>query len=122
MSFLILGFLGRIVEGIGAGLMQTAALAEATAQYKNDEHKVVTWIEFSEEFGQFAGLLFGAFFSHIFGFIGPFSVMCVVFSVFAFFQNDMILFEKSNNALLDVERDNNQIEMAFVQKSTPPEE
>ena len=46
-----MGFLGRIVEGIGAGLMQTAALAEATAQYKNDEHKVVTWIEFSEEFG-----------------------------------------------------------------------
>jgi MFS family permease len=30
-SFLIIGFLGRIVEGIGAGLMQTAALAEATA-------------------------------------------------------------------------------------------
>jgi hypothetical protein len=30
-AFLILGFLGRIVEGIGAGLMQTAALAEATA-------------------------------------------------------------------------------------------
>ena len=51
ISFLILGFLGRIVEGIGAGLMQTTALAEATAQYKNEEHKVVTWIEFSEEFG-----------------------------------------------------------------------
>ena len=30
-AFLIVGFLGRIVEGIGAGLMQTAALAEATA-------------------------------------------------------------------------------------------
>jgi MFS family permease len=51
ISFLILGFLGRIIEGIGAGLMQTSALAEATAQYKNEEHKVVTWIEFSEEFG-----------------------------------------------------------------------
>jgi hypothetical protein len=48
---LILGFLGRIIEGIGAGLMQTSALAEATAQYKNEEHKVVTWIEFSEELG-----------------------------------------------------------------------
>ena len=51
ISFLILGFLGRIIEGIGAGLMQTSALAEATAQYKNEKHKVVTWIEFSEEFG-----------------------------------------------------------------------
>ena len=50
-SFLIVGFLGRIVEGIGAGLMQTAALAEATAQHKNEEHRVVTWVEFSEEFG-----------------------------------------------------------------------
>lgn len=82
-SFLTLGFLGRIIEGIGAGLMQTAALAEATAQYKNDEHKVVTWIEFSEEFGQFAGLLFGAFFSHMFGFVGPFAFMGIVFTVFA---------------------------------------
>lgn len=51
ISFLILGFLGRIIEGIGAGLMQTCALAEATAQYKNEENKVVTWIEFSEELG-----------------------------------------------------------------------
>lgn len=51
LSFCLVAFIGRILEGIGAGLMQTAALAEATAQYKDDEHKVVTWIEFSEEFG-----------------------------------------------------------------------
>ena len=51
IPFLVLGFLGRIIEGIGAGLMQTAALAEATAQHKNEEHRVVTWIEFAEEFG-----------------------------------------------------------------------
>ena len=58
----------------------------------------------------------------MFGFVGPFSVMCIVFSVFAYIQNDIIHFEKSNHALLDVDREDNQIEMGFVQKSTPPDE
>ena len=81
----------------------------------------MTWIEFSEEFGQFAGLLFGAFFSHLFGFVGPFAFMGIVFTVFAIIHNSIINFEKTGPLSLAVIKDDN-IEMAFVQKSSSPED
>ena len=87
-----MSLVGRIIQGIGAGLMQTAALGEVTAQNKEDEGKIVGYIEFSEEFGCFASLYFDAFFGHLFGFIGPFALFGSIFLLFTIFQNKFIDF------------------------------
>jgi hypothetical protein len=45
--------------------------------------------------------------------VGPFAVMCLVFSFFAYFQNDIILFEKSETIKELIDKADN-IELALV--------
>jgi hypothetical protein len=101
-----MSLIGRIIQGIGAGLMQTAALGEATAQNKEDEGKIVGYIEFSEEFGCFVSLYFDAFFGHLFGFIGPFALFGSVFLIFTIFQSKLIDFmpNSSDKVVLNIEK------------------
>jgi|LauGreDrversion4_2_1035121.scaffolds.fasta_scaffold375830_2 hypothetical protein len=65
--------------------MQTAALGEATAQNKEEEGKIVGYIEFSEEFGCFISLYFDAFLGKYFGFIGPLTMFGFIFLTFSIF-------------------------------------
>ena len=46
--------------------------------------------------------------------------MCIVFTIFSIYQNKLIEFERYSIDSEDKERQNN-IEMALVQKGTPPE-
>eukprot|EP00347_Sterkiella_histriomuscorum_P011958 403370445 len=77
MLFLVVGFFGRIIQGIGVGLLQTA------------------------QFGAICGFLISAFLSYVLGFIGPFAFFGMVFLVFGVFQNQLINFVNVNESNLN---------------------
>jgi hypothetical protein len=43
-------------------------------------------------FGNMGGLLFASFLAHIFGFIGPFAALGIIFLVYAIFLEKLIFF------------------------------
>ncbi|TNV80437.1 hypothetical protein FGO68_gene7182 [Halteria grandinella] len=82
LIFCIIGFTGRIIEGIGAGLLQTAVYGELISQSGEDESKMVGLLEFSAVFGNLAGLLFSSLLSYLFGFTGPFLGIGLAFAIY----------------------------------------
>lgn len=49
-------------------------------------------LEFAAVFGNMGGLLFASFLAHIFGFIGPFAALGIIFVVYAVFLEKIIFF------------------------------
>ncbi|CDW71415.1 permeases of the major facilitator superfamily [Stylonychia lemnae] len=46
-AFVIIGFIGRSIEGVGAGFIQTAAYGELMIQFQDDQNKIVSIMEFA---------------------------------------------------------------------------
>jgi hypothetical protein len=72
--------------------MHRVAYGELMAQYKDDQNKIVSWMEFSGGmqnfipsnylivFGNMSGVLFAAFLAYFLGFVGPFAFCGTHFS------------------------------------------
>lgn len=92
--FLAFGFTGRILEGIGAGLLQTSAYGEAIAQNRAEQNKIVGYLETSAVVGNMSGLFVAAFLSHFLGFIGPFAFIGTLSILLAIFMTKLVDFVK----------------------------
>ena len=79
------------------------AYGEVIAQNKEDQSRVVGLLEFAAGknydfkfalivFGNMGGLLFASFIAHIFGFIGPFAALGLIFFTYAIFLEKIIFF------------------------------
>eukprot|EP00347_Sterkiella_histriomuscorum_P004819 403358969 len=93
--FLVVGFLGRTIQGMGAGLLQTAAYSELLIQFPHIQKQLVSLMEFGAVCGGFTGLIFSAFLSYFVGFVGPFAFCGCCFLFFAIMQDCLIHFVDS---------------------------
>ena len=93
--FLTLGFTGRILEGVGAGMLHTAAYGEALAQNRENQNSIVAWLETAACIGNMAGLLFASFLCYFVGFVGPFAFFGLICLLLTAFMNYLIEFDKS---------------------------
>ena len=94
MLFLTLGFFGRILEGVGAGMLQTAAYGEALALNRENHNSVVAWLETAACIGKMAGLLFPSFLCYFVGFLGPLAFFGLICLLLTAFMNYLIEFDK----------------------------
>ena len=89
----MIGFSGRILEGVGAGLLQTAAYGEALSQNRENQNSVVAWLETAACLGNMAGLLIASFLCYVIGFIGPFAFVGIICVLLTIFMNSCIEFD-----------------------------
>ncbi|CDW77432.1 permeases of the major facilitator superfamily [Stylonychia lemnae] len=97
--FLAVGFLGRAVQGTGAGFYQTAAYSELLIQFPQIQKKLVSMMEVGAVMGGSSGLVISAILSYLIGFMGPFLFVGFTCLMFLIFQDKLISFADQQSDL-----------------------
>eukprot|EP00347_Sterkiella_histriomuscorum_P013408 403364820 len=108
-TFLAIGFIGRAIQGTGAGLYQTAAYSELLIQFPNIQKKLVSTMEVGAVMGGFTALVISAFLAYAVGFVGPFAFCALVFLIYGLFQDKLITFVDSNTPLTNMQNDDESL-------------